>query len=228
METTNLNNEELYLQARNIYYHTATDQGLEEARELFAKLGDYKNSADFVKKCDHLLDFKVGNTVTYGSWEGKPIQWNVIGEDGKMRLLLSSDIVTHQAFHKERTNIYWSTCSLRKWLNREFLNEAFPLKERMSIVGARRTNESNHVWSTQSGPDTVDKVFALSHQELEHYLPEPESRIASEWWWMRTMGHALLAAECVYTDGSEYHIGLNVADKRIGVRPAMWVLMNRN
>jgi hypothetical protein len=229
--TTNIAENEksiLYEKAKDMYYRTATTESIIAAREIFKNLGNHKDSQDFVKKCTTLIEFSIGNTVTYGNYEGKPIQWDVVGENGKMRLLLSSKIITHRAYNTERSNIDWSTCSLRKWLNKDFLNEAFSFSERMCIVNAPKENKPNHTWYTPCGPDTRDKVFILSHDEAEEFVPNPAQRVADEWWWLRTQGHNNLSAEGVYTDGSIYDIGLNIADERIGIRPAIWVVLKRN
>ena len=107
----------------------------------------------------------------------------------------------------------------------DFLNQAFTLKERMSIFATRRDNPKNREWSTDCGPKTMDKAFVFNHDEIEHYLPNPEDRGLDEWWWTRTMGHNVLSAECVYMDGSIYDIGLNIAQTEIGVRPCIWVML---
>lgn len=219
--------EALYLEAKHLYYHMVIDEKLSDARAIFQKLGDYKNSRDFVKKCDALLDYRPGNIVLFGRYQGKPIRWRVLQAKGKSRLLFSEKIITGQPYNTERTNTYWSTSTLRKWLNHDFLNEAFTLSERMSIITVPNVNDPNSVWSTQSGPKTIDKAFVFSHKELEEYLPDPADRAIGEWWWTRTIGHNLLSAECVYFDGSIYDIGLNIADGEIGVRPAIWITLKR-
>lgn len=219
--------EELFAQAKNTYYHSATDEALVEARKLFLDLGDYKNSREFISKCDRLLEFQEGKTVEFGSWNGTPIRWKVLQAKGKNHLLFAENAVTGHAFNETRTNMFWSKCSLRKWLNHEFMNEAFTPAERMSIVFTKTPNEANMSWSTPSGPETRDKIFVFSHKELLEYLPEQSDRALGEWWWTRTTGHCDLAAVTVYLDGTIYDIGLNIVDHEIGVRPAMWVMLRR-
>ena len=232
MENTNTANaaqdmEMLFTQAKNAYYHSATDEALVEARKLFLDLGDYKNSSDFIGKCDRLLEFQEGKTVEFGSWNGMPIRWKVLKAKGKNHLLFAENVVTGYAFNEQRTNMNWSKCSLRKWLNRDFMNEAFTPAERMSIVFTKTFNEANMTWSTPSGPETRDKIFVFSHKELLEYLPDQADRALGEWWWTRTMGHYNLTNICVYLDGTIYDIGLNIVDHEIGVRPAMWVMLKR-
>lgn len=219
--------EALYNEARDLYYHTVTAEKLNRAKEIFEKLGDYQKSQEFLEKCRKLIDYSVGNTVTFGCYDGKPIRWKVLEENGRMRLLFAENIVAYKPYNVERNNMVWQICSLRKWLNRDFLNDAFTLAERMNILITTRQNPANSEYSTQSGPETRDKVFVFSFEELEHYLPTFEERALDEWWWLRTQGHCLLSAECVQPDGDVYHIGLNIADGEIGVRPAIWVMMRR-
>lgn len=232
MENKNLSNavqdmEILFTKAKNAYYHSATDEALVDVRNMFLSLGDYKNSPEFVKKCDRLLEFQEGRTVAFGSYNGLPIRWKVLQAKGKNHLLFAENVVTGYAFNEERTNMYWSKCTLRKWLNRDFINEAFTPAERMSIVFTKTFNEANMSWSTPCGPETRDKIFVFSHKELLEYLPNQADRALGEWWWTRTMGHCALSAVSVYIDGTIYDIGLNIVDHEIGVRPAMWVMLKR-
>lgn len=217
--------ELLYEDAKNIFYHSSDSNKLKEASAILHNLGDYKEASMYAAKCDTMLEYSVGNIVSFGTFEGQPIRWKVLEANGKIRLLITENILTYREFNKERDNTNWSTCTLRKWLNGEFLNKSFTLSERMSIFATRRDNNPNQIWSTPCGPRTMDKAFVFSHEEAEQYLPNPEDRIQSEWWWTRTLGHTLLSAECVYTDGSLYDMGLNIADPRIGVRPCIWVML---
>ena len=217
--------ETLYEEAKTIYYHVNDIEKIKKANAIFHQLDGYKESAAYAKKTDTMIEFRLGNVVTFGNFEGKPIRWKVLEENGKIRLLFAEDIITNRAFNKERDNVNWEKCTLRRWLNQDFLNQAFTLKERMSIFATRRDNPKNREWSTDCGPKTMDKAFVFNHDEIEHYLPNPEDRGLDEWWWTRTMGHNVLSAECVYMDGSIYDIGLNIAQTEIGVRPCIWVML---
>lgn len=213
-----------YDQAREAM-RSGKDDRLEAAREQFLALGDYKNSAAMAHKCEMLLNFRLGNKVTFGSWDGTPIRWKVCDTNGKMRMLLAEGIVLERPYNDLRVDTYWQTATLRAWLNREFLQQAFTQEERMMVVATRRTNEANEQFFTNAGLATMDKVFVLSKQELDHYMPEQKERNLGKWWWLRTPGDNLLAVEAVDEQGEAYLHGVNINYATGGVRPALWVLL---
>jgi len=172
-----------------------------------------------------LAEYAVGNTVTLGSYNDQPIQWEVIGERGKMRLLLANRIITEQPYHKEYIDTSWRDCTLRKWLNGAFLREAFSLEERSRILNTRVDNPANPKYRTNGGFGSVDKLFALSLAEVEEYLDSDERRTAGAWWWLRSPGSNLLSAASVDKDGTVYDSGIFVHYADGGVRPAMWILL---
>ena len=222
METRN---EELYAQAKDRYMHRATEQDLREAREMFAQLGDHPGARAYVERCDTLLNYQVGNTVNFGCWKGTPIRWRVLDERGKLRMLFAEDIVAERAYNDTPVDTSWRDCTLRKWLNGEFFDEAFTAKERMSIISGMVRNPHSSKWFTNGGFDSMDKLFVLNEEEFARYLPDLADRARGCWWWLRTPGSNLMSAVGVYEDGSAYDFGINVYYKKGGVRPAMWVLL---
>lgn len=172
-----------------------------------------------------LAQYAVGNTVVFGSYNDRPISWKVIGENGKMRLLLAEEIVAHQPYNERYIDSSWRECSLRRWLNGPFLREAFSLEERMRILNTKVQNPANPKYSTNGGFESVDKLFALSLGEAEEYLSSDALRKVGAWWWLRTPGSSLLSAVSVYEDGSIYDTGINIDYTDGGVRPAMWVIL---
>ena len=218
--------ESLYRQARNVFLHYASEEDLRRAIEGFRELGDYKQSAATIEKCETLLTYWVGNEVSFGSWEGKPIRWRVADLRGKMRLLLAEEIVTRRHYHRTTLeDATWSDCSLRKWLNKDFLEVAFTSQERLRIVPNKLANLRNRKFYTQGGPDTMDRVHVLSPDEAERYLPEQSQRAGDGWWWLRSPGSNLFSAVAVYDDGSIYENGIHIDYELGGVRPALWVLL---
>ena len=172
-----------------------------------------------------LLDFRVGNTVTFGALQGKPLRWRVAEVRGKMRMLIAEDIMLEQPYNALRVDVSWQTRTLRNWLNHDFLQEAFTPEQRLLPIATRRTNEPNEQFYTNAGLPTMDRVFILSKRELDSYLPDEADRICGKWWWLRTPGDNLLAVEAVDADGSVYLHGIKVNYPSGGVRPAMWVLL---
>lgn len=218
--------EALYQQGKDKYMHYAGAEDLREAIDLFRRAEGYKQSASYIEKCETLLDYMPGCVVTFGSFEGKPIRWRVVDQRGKMRLLLSEEVVTRRCYHRTTLeDATWSDCSLRKWLNKDFLESAFTPVERMKIVPNRISNPRNRKFYTQGGPNTMDRVHVPGVEEIERYLPETASRAGSDWWWLRSPGSNLFSAVAVYDDGTIYENGIHIDYEGGGVRPAVWVLL---
>jgi len=218
--------ETLYQQGKDKYMHYACAEDLRQAIGLFRQADGYKQSGAYIEKCETLLGYMPGCTVTFGSFEGKPIRWRVVDQRGKMRLLLAEEIVTRRHYHRTTLeDATWSDCSLRKWLNKDFLESAFTPAERMRIVPNRISNLRNRKFYTQGGPDTMDRVHIPGVEEIERYMPEPSSRAGSAWWWLRCPGSNLFSTVAVYDDGTIYENGIHIDYEGGGVRPAVWVLL---
>ena len=120
-------------------------------------------------------NIKVGNTIEFGCYEqdddeidGKePIEWIVISLDANegTAMLLSKYVLDTKPFNEEKEEISWKKCSLRKWLNIDFYNEAFGEDEKTKIIEKLNDNEENPDYGTDCGTSTKDKVFILSLQE---------------------------------------------------------------
>ena len=74
----------------------------------------------------------------------------------------TEQILDSKAYHTENTDVIWGACTLRQWLNGEFVESAFAPEERQMIVTEKTpdyfTSEHvNHYVSNQ--------VFLLSYSE---------------------------------------------------------------
>ena len=122
----------------------------------------------------------VGDYVTFGAYpqtaEGTdetPIEWLVLDRDGDKALLLSRYGLDVQLYHTSYTSITWENCTLRTWLNHDFMNRAFTAAEQSAILLSNVDNSSSQCysnWSSKSGNNTQDKVFLLSYAEANKYL----------------------------------------------------------
>ena len=129
---------------------------------------------------------KVGEYITFGHYEqdnntgnGKePIDWLVLEVRGDRALLISRYGLDCKPYNTNNADVTWEKCSLRKWLNETFLNNAFSVKEQTAIV---LTPVDNGVgqgfdWTTIGGEktgggnNTEDRVFLLSCTEANKYL----------------------------------------------------------
>ena len=217
--------EQQYQQAKQVYLEHTTMAELESAAQQFQALGSYSRAPWYLERCRVLQQFAVGNTVEFGQLDGKKLAWRVLEQRGKLRLLFSQTIVAEKAYNDLRVLMSWKASTLRRWLNHEFLEQAFTKEERSQIIASRVHAVENPAYSTPGGQDSMDKVFLFGLEELEKYCPEEASRKMGAWWWTRTPGSNLVSAVSVDADGSVYIPGININYEDGGVRPAMWVLL---
>ena len=145
----------------------------------------------------------VGDTIKFG-----PYDWRVLDvQDGKA-LLTTKDVIEQKVFNDKPDNT-WATCTLRGWLNSEFLGK-FSERERGAIDG---------------------EIFLLSAEEARKYFSSDSDRAAKfnsggSWWWLRSPGSLQNYAALIYAGGTVDGLGLDVDNNRGGIRPAMWVTLD--
>lgn len=250
-----------YSSALNLYNTGKYD----EAITAFKNLNGYKDSETQIEKCyigkygeetyNRIQNIKVGDTYTFGAYEqdnitsnGKEaIEWTVLDKDGMSLLLVSKQALDCQQYNTSDTDVTWENCSLRKWMNGTFQNDAFSTEERALIQSTSVFADKNPVYSTNPGNDTTDKVFLLSIYEAEKYFNSDEARkcaptayakaqgaftsdtnkttsgAATCWWWLRSPGINHNYAASVGTGGSVYCSGSRVNFDNYCVRPALWI-----
>jgi hypothetical protein len=170
----------------------------------------------------------VGDTVYFGD-----IYWRVLDVQGRQALLISKDALESRPYNESAAAATWETCSLRAYLNGEFLNTHFSTEEQGRIVLSTVANDNNPEYDTPGGSDTEDKVFLLSIDEAERYFASDYDRSAdgsygtSAWWWLRSPGGALSRAASVNYGGSVDSYGDDVNLDRL-VRPALWINTGAN
>ena len=126
------------------------------------------DGAVFQGQCVHKGDIvKFGNypqAKSYLTFQKASIEWIVLDiepTDGKL-LLLSKYVLDGKPYHNKLEDITWEKCSLRTWLNNDFLNAAFNSSEQSSIAATHLQNPDNPYHSINGGNDTEDKVFLLT------------------------------------------------------------------
>ncbi len=206
------------------------------------------------ESADKLVKIDVGDTYTFGTYEqdnnfsnGKEaIEWIVLAKDGNELLLISDKALDCQPYNKSWGDVTWETCSLRKWLNQDFLDVAFSEseKDKISTVAVPATN--NQKYHTNAGNSTRDKVFILNIDEAKKYFETDENRRcaptdyavaqgasmdnfyttygqeATTCWLLRSPGESQEKATSVTFAGSIAFSG-NSGVSDDGVRPAIWI-----
>ena len=115
--------------------------------------------------------YKVGDTVTFGTYAGEPIEWQVMEDKGDgTYVLLSVKGLDAKPYNTEWTDLTWETCTLRAWLNSKFYETAFSESEKGKIVLSTVKNPDNKKYHTRGGNTTQDYVYLLSLDEVGRYF----------------------------------------------------------
>ena len=103
----------------------------------------------------------VWDTIYFGNYyqsnenTKEPIQWRVLSVEGSDAFLLSEKGLDCQKYNNKLEDVTWENCSLRKWLNNDFLNEAFNEAEKNAIPTSKVKNRYYYQRS-DAGNDTKD------------------------------------------------------------------------
>ncbi|MDO4454719.1 MAG: DUF6273 domain-containing protein [Eubacteriales bacterium] len=246
----------------DIKYNNAVGQiekgNIVEAYETLMALDGYKDSADKANsiydkyKIEKLKDVKVGDYIYFGAYkqsnntsnDKENIEWLVLDiKDGKA-LVISKYALDCKPYNTSEADVTWETCSLRKWLNDDFINIAFSAEEKAMIPTVTVPNDKNPEYSTNPGNDTRDKVFLLSVAETNKYFSsdstkqcEPtkyavaqgvhvDNSIGNACWWLRSIGGYQSGAVCIENYGDVTERGVSVDEADNAVRPALWIDLN--
>ena len=232
-----------------ILYAKDFEKGISESLDrpvlefLFNKVESYSKDIPMTKKEE---DITRGSIISFGKWyneteeDMEPIQWIVLDVEDDKALLISRYGIDRQKYNVEDKPITWKECSLREWLNNDFLMNAFNKDEQDAIVVSHVAAERNPEYpKVDPGKDTDDKVFLLSLQEAAMYFPSDEAReciptpyaIANGayvsdtyktcWWWLRSPGDDSDNAARVYAGGSLLFGGGWVSNGLDAVRPSL-------
>ena len=64
----------------------------------------------------------------------EPLEWIVLEKSNGKALILSKYSIESVKYNNENTGITWEECTLRKWLNSDFMNIAFTDAEKQKII----------------------------------------------------------------------------------------------
>ena len=245
------------------------DQGhYAEAESLFAMLENYRDSANWAARAHALANAPTATPlpqptaqvpeqapvpsgqgiVSLGHYEQngntadgpEPIQWLLLREDGDRALLLSLCALDVQPYHHASGATTWAKCSLRSWLNSDFLNAAFTAEERERICAEPVVNSGKNAFGVNGGADTRDPVFLLDTRtaydasvltaaELKcaatAYARQRGAHVEDDgcWWRLRSPGSKGDAAAYVTLNGMVVEGGVQANSTDVCVRPALWV-----
>lgn len=147
------------------------------------------------------------------------LEWKVIAKTEDSVLLICTTTVAEMPFNNTSGNVTWETCSMRKWLNNNFLTQAFTEEEQAVIksvtVPADKINPD-----VNPGNDTTDKVFILSVSEYMTYIPTGREKEHMNFSWVRTPGED--NSKAVYLEKGGYGMEGEDVTNVLRVYPAIW------
>ena len=204
------------------------------------------------------LRVKVGQVLTMGLFEqdndpdngGEPVEWIVLAVEDEKALVTSRYALDCRPYNTSAAHVTWAKCTLRKWLNTDFLSGTFTEEQQAAILATVVDNgkaQGNPAWKISGGKNTEDRIFLLSYQEADVYFAGAEARMcpptdyakargaytkessqadgrACGWWWLRSPGHSDKNAARIGTDGNRSND--KVDSENICVRPVFWVDLN--
>lgn len=204
-------------------------------KKTIGKEAERNAKAEAERKAE-LAKWEVGCNPTFGSYyyqsgSKQPIEWIVLERENNKALAISKYALDCKQYHTTKTNITWESCTLREWLNNEFINNAFNSEEQAKI----------QTTSVLTGNRTNDKIFLLSVDEARKYFAtdsERKCKVTSYAksngayvnedgygvWWLRSL--SVMGGWYAMLIGSDAHIseiGEDVDSTTYGVRPALWI-----
>lgn len=186
--------------------------------------------------------YEQDNNISNGK---EDIEWIILEKDDNKMFVVSKYGLLYKPFNDEKSKLTWETSSLRKWLNNEFINEAFNKKEQNKIIITNVINCESWDYDLHAQPlnDTQDKIFLMSCDEMKFFymanLPSacyPTKYADPEYWYdgeaktHKSVGAKYwLRTPTIFRDRMWGCYGSGLLQNNLNqledylVRPAMWV-----
>ena len=111
--------------------------------------------------------YNVGDEIEFGKFEQnnepdsgrEPIVWVVAEKDGAKLTLVSKYCLVSMSYHTVQTEVTWADCSLRKWLNEDFINSSFSEPEKKLLMNVKHGA-------------IFDSAYILDEESFETYVKE--------------------------------------------------------
>lgn len=172
---------------------------------------DYSTEQLEVKE---LEEADVGDVIQLGHLEqdgdpstvDEPVFWDVLDKKDNALLVISHYVIAREQFSDNRENTTWENSQIREFLNGQFYDELFSDKEKDIIIDSVISNPSSIQYLidldkddkdevTRDMPDTTDKLFLLSWEEVVTYF---HMEIKVNIWLVKYYGSASSVAKPSY------------------------------
>lgn len=194
--------------------------------------------------------YDVGDIVEFGEYpfeangQIRPIRWRIMDKKGDRLLLWSVYCVDVCTFANGYDNPDWEYSYLRWWLENKFTKAAFTNDQQKSIYTTNLEQSFNPLNSCYHSLKTDGKIFIPCNEDITKYklgkadlmieaTPYAKSNrtysVASDYmsWWVRTPGTEVEAQLFVSQKGEIDVRGTAPRTVNMGVRPAIWVDLNK-
>jgi len=180
-----------------------------------------------------------------------PLRWKVIDirED---KILLLSSVLVYSEFFDGNNPIFgpindtsWAISTIRESLNGSFFERTFIESEASVICETLVSTPPNPTYGTEGGEAVTDRLFLLSADEVKDiisdgrvhditaeiiyadkdYYGRSDVELLFEYmpWWLRTTGCDQKHVAVVSEDGTIDLEGIRCTADEVGIRPAMWI-----
>ena len=173
--------------------------------------------AEIIRTPQVEVELKSGNVFSFGKMFWRILEVN---KEQQTMLVITDREVCEKKYNDKYVNTTWEDCTLRKWLNEEYLNTVFSKEEQDAILTTHLTNPDNPSYGTKGGNDTEDKIYLLSIDEAYQYFKDARDRSTGNSWWLRSPGYGSKDGAVVRNDGGVDSTGDDVT-VRYFIRPAL-------
>lgn len=202
-----------------------------------------KNDVEYAVEDFDLSEYKTGDVIKFGRYNGVPIEWIILTKENNSVMVISREGLETRPYNESSAYVTWEDCTLRKYLNEQFVKKCFNQEEKDKIIEMLVVNNDNTEYGNRGGNDTRDKMFLLSVDEADKLFNSNKSRecvaaryaknsgakvnpdLGTSWWWLRSPGDDNRLAADVYYDGRINRTGASIYSRSGVVRPAMWIAL---
>ena len=193
-------------------------------KETLVKNRIYKKKRIKVcKELDQIYNEKVTSmaiskeSLTFGD----KVRWDIVDRYGSKMLLTTYAVDYKKKYNDKMKSVKWEDCTLRKWLNDDYINMIFNSKERGNFPKL----------------EISDLVFIFNEKEVKEYFPQELYRQCGLYgspyhstarnnrgvsWWLRS---DKIGEEATIVNSNGYIDNTKITDDEVYIRPVICIDM---